>query len=285
MDYYSTTGLTAGQLSVLAILVYREIGSLLEPGARKPPVVGLRDSVAMVVMLMRRNVTQGFAGGIFGCSQPTVSRRWDLLRPAIAKVLRPCIPDPAQVVGRHGTPLVDGTICPTWDWKSIPDLYSGKAKCTGMNVQVACNLNGDLAAIGPVPVHGARHDAYAFDASGLKDILEKSLCADDPGADLGYVGVEGIGIVPFKKKKGCELLDWQKAFNADFSKARAAVEHAVAKVKVWRMLSREGGRYRCPIDKFESMLAAVSGLIFFVQYEMGNELAPWVLNILRSELP
>ena len=34
----------------------------------------------------------------------------------------------------------------------------------------------------------------------------------------------------------------------------------MAKVKTWRMLSREGGRYRCPIGKFESMLAAVTGL-------------------------
>jgi hypothetical protein len=32
------------------------------------------------------------------------------------------------------------------------------------------------------------------------------------------------------------------------------------------MLSREGGRYRCPIDKFEGMLAAVTGLFFFAEY-------------------
>jgi hypothetical protein len=269
LDCYPTTGLTAGQLAMLTLLAYREIGSLVKPGAKKPPAVGLRDSITMVVMLMRRNVTQEFAGAMFGCSQATVSRRWDLLRPVIAKVLRPYIPGPAQVVGRHGTPLADGTICPTWDWKAVPDLYSGKAKYCGMNVQIACNLNGDVAAIGPVPVPGARHDAYAFEASGLREIMEKSLCADDPAADLGYVGVDGIGVVPFKKRKGCDLEDWQKEFNSAFSKARSAVEHAVAKVKTWRMLSREGGRYRCPIDKFESMLAAVSGLFFFAQY--GNE--------------
>ena len=50
-------------------------------------------------------------------------------------------------------------------------------------MQIACNLNGDVAAIGQVPVHGARHDAYAFEASGLKDAMEKSLCADDPAAE------------------------------------------------------------------------------------------------------
>jgi hypothetical protein len=169
LDHYPTTSLTSGQLTMLTLLVYREIGSLVKPGAKKPPAVCLRDSVTMVVMLMRRNVTQEFAGGIFGCSQATASRRWDLLRPVIAKVLRPYIPDPAQVVGRYGTPLADGTVCPTWDWKAVPDLYSGKARYTGMNVQIACNLNGDVAAIGPVPVPGARHDAYAFEASGLKE--------------------------------------------------------------------------------------------------------------------
>lgn len=266
MDTKSLTGLAEGQLAMLVVLVRKEIGTLTRPGARKPPVLGFRKSVMMVVMLMRRNVTQAVAGAVFGCSQSTVSRRWDLLRPVIAAVLRPYVPDPAEIVGRWGTPLVDGTICPVWDWSVIPNLYSGKAKMTGMNVQIACNLEGEVAAIGPVPVPGARHDAYAFDASGLKKILESSFGPGEPAADLGYTGVDGIGTVPFKRLGGTELEDWQKEYNTNFSKARAAVEHAVAKVKTWRMLSREGGRYRCPIHKFESMLAAVTGLLFFARY-------------------
>ena len=68
-----------------------------------------------------------------------------------------------------------------------------------MNVQIACNLKGGVAAIGPVPVHGARHDAHVFEASGLKEILEKSMASGNTGADLGYIGVDGIGIVPFKR--------------------------------------------------------------------------------------
>ena len=224
------------------------------------------DSVVIVVMLMRRNVTQAEAAAHFRCSQPTVSRRWDLLRPVIGKVLARYVPDPVQVLGRGGTALVDGTVCPVWDWNAIPDLYSGKARYTGMNVQIACNLKGDVAAIGPVPVRGARHDAYAIDASGLKEILQESMREGNTGADLAYIGVDGIGIVPFKRLSGAELLDWQREFNAIFSKIRAAVEHAVAKVKTWRMPSREGGRYRCPISKFESMLAAVTGLFFFAEY-------------------
>jgi DDE superfamily endonuclease/Helix-turn-helix of DDE superfamily endonuclease len=220
-------------------------GTFTKPGAKKPPKVSLFNSLAMVVMLMRRNVTQPVAGAIFGCSQSTVSRRWDLLRPVIGRVLASFVPDPAEVLGRGGTALVDGTVCPTWDWNAIPDLYSGKAKYTGMNVQIAASLAGDVAAIGPVPVHGARHDAYAFEASGLKELLEKSGNPDETAADLGYIGVDGIGTVPFRKPKGEELKDWQREFNAGLSRIRSAVEHAVAKVKTWRMLSEEGGRYRC----------------------------------------
>ena len=84
-----------------------------------------------------------------------------------------------EVLGIEGTALVDGTVCPTWDWKSIPGLYSGKAHYAGMNVQIAANMKGDVAAIGPIPVHGSRHDAHAYEASGLKEILD---AADDPAS-------------------------------------------------------------------------------------------------------
>ena len=268
MDYKALTGLSWGQLTRLHVMVLGEIGSLTRPGARKPPAVGLFHSVVMVVALMRRNLVQAVAGEIFGCSQPAVSRRWDLLRPVIGKVLAPFVLDPVRVPGRRGTDLVDGTVCPVRDWSAVPGLFSGKVGYTGMNVQIAAALNGDVAAIGPVPVHGARHDAYAFEASGLKALLEKSRKPDDIAADLGYIGVGGIGIVPFKRAGGRsrELEDWQREFNTELSKIRSAAEHAVAKVKCWRMLSEEGGRFRCPLDKYESMLAVITGLFFFAQY-------------------
>jgi hypothetical protein len=112
-------------------------------------------------------------------------------------------------------------------------------------------------------VRGARHDAHAYAASGLKSLLEQ---ATNKVADLGYTQVDGIDIVPFKRTGGWKLCDWQNEFNAYLSKIRAAAEHAVAKVKAWRMLSEEGGRHRCPLDKYENMLAAVIGLFFFAKH-------------------
>lgn len=188
---------------------------------------------------MRKNLTQETAGAVFGVSQATVSRRWDLLRPLIGQVLAGLVPPPKEIAGA-GTLLVDGTVCPVWDWSAIPGLFSGKAGYAGMNIQIAATMTGRLAAVGPVPVPGARHDAHAFEASGLK----KLIAGMDTAADLGYTGVAGIAIVPFRTPPGGQLHDTQTAFNACLSTIRAAVERAVAHLKTWRMLSEEGGRFR-----------------------------------------
>jgi len=261
LNYEVLTGLSAGQLIMLTARCAALAGDVARPGGR-PPAIGLLRSVALVVHLMRRNPVQAVAGATFGVSQPTASRRWDLLRPIIRKAVAGFIPAPREVIGA-GTALVDGTIAPTWDWKHIPDLFSGKEDMPGMNIQVAATLDGDIAAVGPFAVHGARHDAFAFEASGLKGILAGIHAA----ADLGYVGVEGIDIVPVKRLAAGKLDECQTEFNVAFSKIRAAVERAVAHLKTWRMLSGEGGRFRPPIEKFEETLQAITGLMFFSTYE------------------
>jgi hypothetical protein len=126
-----------------------------------------------------------------------------------------------------------------------------------MNVQIACSMDGDLAAIGPVPIPGARHDAYAYAASSLKDLMD----GIHHLADLGYVGVEGIDTVPHKRRPRRDLPKRHKQDNLLVSGVRATVERAVAHVKSWRILSEEGGRYRAPLEKFPEVLAAVIGPI------------------------
>lgn len=227
----------------------------------RPVALGLFQSVVMVACLLRKNITQKLAGAIFGVSRPTVSRRWDLLRPLIGDVLADAVPTAREIAGSEAV-LVDGSVCPSWDWKHIPDLFSGKVGFPGMNLQIAATLRGRVAAIGPIPVHGARHDAHAYAASGLADLL-----TDCPTvADLGYIGVDGIDTVPFKRLPGRDLYLSQAEFNTALSKMRAAVERAIAHLKTWRMLSEEGGRYRAPIEKYQSMLRAVIGLFFFANY-------------------
>jgi hypothetical protein len=66
----------------------------------------------------------------------------------------------------------------------------------------------------PGSVHGARHDAQAFAASGLADLF-----ADCPTVTgLGYVGADGIDTVPFKRPPGSDLYPSQVEFNTALSK-------------------------------------------------------------------
>jgi DDE superfamily endonuclease len=241
-------------------------GDVARRGGR-PAAISLFRSVAMVVTLLRKNITQDVAGAVFGVSQATVSRRRDLLRPLTGQVLAGLVPGPAEIAGNGGTLLVDGTVCPVRDWSAIPGLFSGKAGYPGMNVQAAATMAGNLAAVGPVPVPGARHDAVAFEASGLKDLIAGMHAA----ADLGYTGVDGIAIVPFRTPPRGQLHESQAASSKDLSAIRAAVERAVAHLKTWRMLSEEGGRFRPPLAKFESALKAITGLFFLSNYYQAFE--------------
>src|SRR5437764_15170102 len=85
------TGLSNEQLTELVTRVHAAQGAGFASRGR-PYALGLFGSVALVVCLMRTNITQAFAGAIFGVSQSTVSRRWELLRPVIAEVLAPAVP-------------------------------------------------------------------------------------------------------------------------------------------------------------------------------------------------
>jgi hypothetical protein len=256
------TGLQPGQIAELTARVSQAMNRPLTRTAGRPAAIGLYRSVALVLYLIRKNPTQEEAAAVFDVSQSTVSRRRDLLRPLIGKAPARKVPAPQRIGGAFGTHLVDGTVCPTRDWKSVPDPYSTKAGYPGMNIQIAADLDGHIAAIGPTPVHGARHDAHAYTASGLAEILKNLHTM----ADLGYIGVEGVDLVPIKPLPGRDLNEHQAVFNKDHSGIRAAVERAVAHFKTRRMSSEEGGRFRPPLDKYAETLTATIGLLNFSRF-------------------
>ena len=117
--------------------------------------------------------------------------------------------------------IVDGTLLPCWSWAAHPELYSGKHKTTGMNVQVACTLTGDLAWISD-PVDGRRHDTYCLNESGV--------LAGEPDnwmGDKGYVGNDML--TPIKKPVHRKLLDWEKEFNKQINRIRRLI-HKLSEV-------------------------------------------------------
>jgi len=201
---------------------------------------------------VRRNRVQAEIAEIFGVSQSTVSRAITRLTPILAAVLSGRVPvaedlDPDQQY------IVDGSLLPCWSWADHPELYSGKHKTTGLNVQVACNLSGQLAWVSD-PVNGSTHDITALRASGVLD-------ADFAGrwiADKDYLGSNTIH--PIRKPIFRNLLDWEKQLNTDINRIRYKIERTIANLKTWRALHTD---YRRPLETFATTITAVLGLELF----------------------
>ncbi|WTU05900.1 transposase (plasmid) [Kitasatospora sp. NBC_00070] len=150
----------------------------------RPFVLGMYKSVVMVLFLLRQNPVQQAAAELFGCSQSTVSRRLALLGPLLEQVLAGFVPDPAEATAGRAV-LVDGTLVTTWDWACRgTELFSGKLRDTGFNLQIAATLDGDLLAVS-APMPGSWHDAHAWRESGLPETLADR----DIVGDLGYLGL------------------------------------------------------------------------------------------------
>lgn len=247
---YHTTGLTKAQIDKLCTRIQaRE----LKPGMRQwPPILGLRDALTVTLTYLRRNRVQAEIAESYGVSQPTISRAISAVTPLLVQALMEYIPS-ADILKGDRQFIVDGTLLPCWSWASRKDLYSGKHKRTGVNVLVACTLEGRLSWISD-PVPGSRHDNFIVKDSSVLD-------GTDPLDYVGDKGFVGNGMItPFKKPAGGELLEWQKEFNTQVNKIRWIVEQAIANFKTWRSMHTD---YRRPIDTFAEVISAVIGLEFY----------------------
>ena len=167
-------------------------------------------------------------------------------------MLREYVPTADDLDGRTQY-IVDGTLLPCWSWASHPELYSGKHKTTGMNVQVVCTFSGRIAWISD-PVDGSRHDTYCLSESG-------ALLTLDPGnwvGDKGYIGNDMI--TPIRKPACRNLLNWEKEFSTQVNKIRYVIEQVIANFKTWRIMHTD---YRRPLATFATTISTVIALHFY----------------------
>jgi DDE superfamily endonuclease len=246
---YHTSGLTVAQIADLCELIRMETGHENQPW---PPILGLWNSVVVALTYMRRNRVQAEIAETYEVSQPSISRAITTVTPLINQVLTRFVPAADELDDRRQY-IVDGTLLPCWSWSSHPELYSGKHKTTGMNVQIACTLDGQLGWISD-PIDGSRHDSYCLGESGV-------LLTLTPGnwiGDKGYVGNDML--TPIKKPEFRELLDWEKEFNTQINRIRYVIEQVIANFKTWRILHTD---YRRPIATFRETISTVVALHFF----------------------
>ena len=244
MDY--TTGLTDDEFDELLV-------RLREEGVEgRPPILGLSGSLRATLIHLRHNIVQAAIGELLGVSQPTISRAVKALTGAIARILEGLLLT-AEEVPQGCDYVVDGTLFPCWRRRSHRELWSGKHKATGMNVQILVLPGGRLVwASDPYP--GSMHDVAALDASGLLEGIDPSGWI----ADKGYIG-RGM-ITPHKKPPNGELSEAAKEANKSINKIRQVVERTIAHIKSWRILHTD---YRHPLHTFEQTITAALSLHVF----------------------
>jgi len=217
-----------------------------------PPILGLFRSVVVTLTYLRRNRVQAEIAEAFDVSQPTISRTVTALVPVLGAVLSDWVPV-AEDLERGTGYVVDGTLLPCWSWAGQRQLFSGKHRTTGLNVQLVCDLNGRLVWISD-PVDGCRHDSVALARSGVLETLDRATWM----GDKGYIGT-GV-ITPIRKPPSRDLSDSEKQFNTGINRIRYVIEQTIAHLKTWRILHTD---YRRPLHTFRTTISTVIALHFY----------------------
>ena len=251
MHHQRTTGLTATQFAALLTALTNQL-IWGKPGGR-PPALTPAQALKTTLLYHRHNLTEELLAEIFTVSQPTISRTINTIEKALAKVFKPLEQPLKMSLDVPGSLVVDGTLVPTWNWRSLGKTnFSGKHKRAGFNHQVICTLGGKLLAITD-PVPGARHDAYAFKHHGLERYLDESTLADK-----GYIGL-GLA-TPVRRSKARRMPADVKVVNRFINSRRSVVERVIAQVKTWRVLHTG---FRRPLGVYLRVFSSGAGADFF----------------------
>jgi len=248
------TGLRPDQLAALILAVSTLVGDW-QPKKGRRKVLDLHRAVVLTLFLLRHDNVQDVAGELFGCSQSTVSRVFRKVRPLLEQATAVVAAQAVQRA-RLGAVLLDGFVAPTGERADRSDLFSGKHRLSGMNVQVIAGLDGRLVDTG-TPIGGSRQDSVAFAASGLAERWASHLADGGPGmlADKGY---QGCGpTTPYRKPPGRPLTEVRKSCNQALNGLRAAVERAISHLVNWKILDLG---YRGRLSEFPDVLRTVTNL-------------------------
>ena len=283
-QFLSFTGITLQQFDVIVKDVKKQYPitekarlskrkRLRKIGAGHKFDLSIENKLVMLFVYYRLYITCELAGYLFDLDQSNVNRNIRYLEPAVKQSL----PIPAKKYADSKKinditqlqeffpdliAITDGTeqqIPRPKNKKKRKTHYSGKKKKHTVKNQITINLKGEI--IHKPPHSTGRRNDYGILKVKLPVLSEELLVF----YDLGYLGVEKdfpdqISILPYKKKKGKELLDYQKEWNKSQSKIRIKVEHAISKIKKFRISS---DTFRNKLCRYDTISDIVCGLVNF----------------------
>ncbi|MGC5006712.1 transposase [Streptomyces sp. DT203] len=212
------TGLSPRSFGKLVTAPRREGADPVREG--RPWALPLEDRVLLVSVYWRTNLTMRQLAPLFGISKSAADRVIDRLGPSLAL-------QPRKRFGKDTVLIVDGTLVPTRD-RTIAGQSKNYRYST--NHQVVSDVDTRLVVVVGRPLPGNRNDCKAWQESGAKAGVGKTMTIADGGCP-------GTGLVmPHRRRKGEELPDRKQAHNKSHKQVRARVEHVFARMKTWKIL-------------------------------------------------
>ena len=217
------TGLQPAQFRRLVRLVAERGGDAIADGRPgRQWSLDLADRVLLVAAYWRTNLTMRQIGPLFGVSHSAAHRVINTLGPLLALT-------PGRRRRVEQITIVDGTLVPTRDRRLAAPSKNYRYST---NLQVAIDAHTRLVVALGDPQPGNRNDTIVYRTSGI----DQKLAGRPVMADGAYRGNPEV-IVPYRKPAdGSELPDWKKNLNKHHRAVRAQVEHALARMKTFKIL-------------------------------------------------
>src|SRR3954452_8094314 len=233
----------------------------------------VKDRIIMVLVYYRLYITYTLTGLLFDLDQSNICR--DIQK--IESLIRTCLPTPQKIYNitkRLKTPeeveeyfqgflaFIDTTeqqIPRPKDKRKRKMYYSGKRKKHTIKNLYTANQKGLITYKTKRRQRGRKHDysIYKKYHPELPKVVEGMY-------DLGFLGVqkdfsaEQKSCLPIKKDRGCELTEVEKEYNKNHSKKRIVIEHAICRIKKYRIMNDV---FKNRLRKYDRASDIVSGLV------------------------
>lgn len=216
-------------------------------------VGGLDDHLLVLLILYRCHITQDFLGLLYGVDKATICRSLSRIEPLARRVLG--VKRAIRVTQEEAQALlIDATEQAIQRPKRGQKLYySGKKKRHCLKNEVITTEAGRIVAVSP-SVPGTMHD-LTIRRQGPP--LPRNAHAY---ADSGYQGYQNDHAnidIPYKSSKKNPLIKDDRDYNHGLSSFRVRVEHAIRRIKTFRILA---DRFRYPRASHAAKFALAAGI-------------------------
>lgn len=217
-------------------------------------VGGLEDHVMVLLILYRCAVTQDFIACLYGVDKAAICRSLRRIEQLAVRVLS--VKRSIRVSRAEAEALIID--CPEQPIQRPSRKqrcwYSGKKKRHTIKTEIIVTEQGKFVSASK-PAPGSNADIT------VRRRGPKLPNGSRAHVDSGYQGLQDDHPdtdIPYKKSKHRPLTTDERAYNHALSRFRVRVEHAIARLKSFRMLSE---RYRYPRPAYAAKFAIIAGVL------------------------